>query len=60
MNILSGYKTHIIAGLMILIGIVNALTGDASAWQGVMNNALILLNGFGLSALRAGVSKSGR
>lgn len=57
MKLLSGKKTYIVAGLMILIGLVNALTGDASAWQGVMDNAMILLNGFGLSTLRAGISK---
>ena len=57
MEALAGKKTYIIAGLMILVGIVNALTGDAGAWKGIMDNAMIFLNGFGFAALRAGVSK---
>lgn len=58
MEFLSGKKTYIIATLMILMGLVNALTGDASAWQGILDNALVLLNGLGLASLRAGVAKS--
>jgi hypothetical protein len=58
MNFLSGKKTHIVAFLLVLVGLVQGLTGDAGAWQGVLDNALIILNGLGLSALRAGVNKS--
>ena len=57
MSFLSGKKTYIISVLMILVGIVQGLTGEVGAWQGVLDNALIILNGLGLSALRAGVAK---
>lgn len=57
MDFLSGKKTYIVASLMVLIGLVNALTGDSGAWKGIMDNAMILLNGFGFAALRAGVEK---
>jgi hypothetical protein len=52
---LQGKKTYIVAALMIVVGVLNALSGDASAMQGVMDNAMILLNGFGFAALRMGV-----
>ena len=55
---LAGYKSYIVAGLLALVGIINGLTGDASGWQAVMDNALIILNGLGLATLRAGVAKS--
>lgn len=58
MQFLSGKKTYIVASLMVLVGLVNALTGETGAWQGVLNNATILLEGFGLAALRSGVTKS--
>lgn len=57
MNFLSGQKTYLVAALMVLVGIVNALTGDSGAWQGILDNALIILNGLGMGALRAGVAK---
>jgi hypothetical protein len=56
MSFLAGKKTYIVALLMILVGLVNALTGDTTAWQGIMDNAMILLSGTGFAALRAGVS----
>lgn len=56
MTFLAGKKTYIVSGLMILVGLINGLTGDASAWQGIMDNAMVLLNGLGLSALRKGIS----
>ena len=59
MSLLSGKKTHIVALLMVLVGIVNGLTGDASGWQMVADNIQLVLNGLGLSALRAGVAKLG-
>jgi len=56
MSWLSGKRTYIVAALMILAGIVNGLTGEAGAWQGVMDNALVILNGLGLGTLRAGIA----
>jgi hypothetical protein len=58
MSFLSGKKTYIVAVLMVLIGLVNGLTGEVGAWQGVMDNILTILGGLGLSSLRAGVAKS--
>lgn len=55
MGFLSGYKTYIVAGLMVLIGVVEGLTGGG--WGGVMDQLPIILNGLGLGALRAGVAK---
>jgi len=57
MKALSGMKTYIIAGLMVIIGIVEGLTG--AGWSGVMDQMPIILNGLGIGALRAGVAKSG-
>ncbi len=57
MDFLSGKKTYIVAFLMALIGVVNALTGDASGWQAVVDQLPTILTGLGLGALRAGVAK---
>jgi len=57
MSAIAGYKTYIVAGLMVLMGIVEGLTGGG--WSGVMDQLPIILNGLGLGALRAGVTKSG-
>ena len=56
MTWLQGKKTYIVAGLMLLVGLVNGLTG--AGWSGVIENLPIILNALGLGALRAGVSKS--
>jgi hypothetical protein len=53
---LKGRKTYIIAFLMVLIGVVEGFTGGG--WSGVWSNVEIILNGFGLGALRAGVAKT--
>ena len=58
MSFLSGKKTYIIAALMVAVGIVQGLTGEVAAWQGVIDNALIILNGVGFAAIRAGVAKA--
>jgi len=58
MTFLSGKKTYIIATLMVAVGIVQGLTGEVAAWQGVIDNALIILNGVGFAAIRAGVAKA--
>lgn len=56
MDFIKGKKTYLVAGLLILVGLVQALSGEASAWQGVLDNVLILLNGLGLGFLRAGIA----
>lgn len=55
---MSGYKTYIIAALMVAVGLVHLLTGDIST-TAFLNDPylLVVLNGLGLAALRAGVSK---
>lgn len=54
MKLLKGYKTYIISFLLVLVSLVNLLTGDVSI-QDVLNSPdlLVLLNGLGLAALRA-------
>jgi hypothetical protein len=56
MDMLRGKKSYIIAVLMMVVGIINVATGDASAMQGILDNAMILLGGPGMMALRAGIS----
>lgn len=54
---LKGKKTHIVAALLVAVGVVNFLAGDATLSQLLSDpNLLILLNGLGLSALRAGMN----
>ncbi len=58
-NWLSGKKTYIISVLMVLVGVVNYLSGDITLSQFLQSQDLILmLEGLGLGALRAGVFKS--
>jgi hypothetical protein len=52
---LSGYKTYIISGLMIVKALYEMFTGDTVSIQAPDYN--LLMEGLGLSALRAGVSK---
>lgn len=51
---LKGKKTYIVSTLLVLVSVVNFLAGDVSISE-VLNdpNLLVLLNGFGLAALRA-------
>ena len=50
---LSGKKTYIVASLMVLIGIVNFVTGDIGFIEFITSeNILILLNGLGMGGLR--------
>ena len=58
MTFLQGKKTYIVAVLMLIVGLINALTGDVAAFQGVWENAQILLTALGLGALRSGVANS--
>lgn len=54
MNFLKGYKTYIIAALLVLVALVHFVTGDTTLIQAVNDpNLLILLNGLGLGALRS-------
>lgn len=57
MNFLKGYKTYIIAALLVLVALVHLATGDTNLLQ-LMNdpNLLVLLNGLGLGSLRAAVN----
>lgn len=58
MKYLSGKKTYIIAGNMVMIGLVQLLTGDMSLVEFVASDSVrIILEGLGLGFLRAGVSK---
>lgn len=53
---LAGYKTYLIAAVMILKAVYSAFTGE----EGIMMSSVdydLLLNGLGLGALRAGVAK---
>ena len=52
-NAVSGKKTHIVAILMVLYGALSLYFGKMSMDEAMM----FVLNGLGLSALRAGVSK---
>ena len=56
MNILSGYKTYIVA-------LATLVYAGVSVWNGTMNYQtaiLTVLGGLGLGALRHGVAKGGR
>ena len=56
---LKGYKTYIIATLMVLIGVENFLTGSTTLTDLLHSPDLyLILNGLGLSALRAGIAKA--
>tara|TARA_Y100000310_G_scaffold106257_1_gene104751 strand:- start:91 stop:264 length:174 start_codon:yes stop_codon:yes gene_type:complete len=55
MTMLRGKKTYIVAALMLLVGLVHGLTGDATGWAILWDNAQIILTGAGLAGLRAGV-----
>ena len=59
MTFLAGYKTYIVAALMVLVGVVHAISGDTTLTQ-LLNdpNLLVVLNGLGFGFLRAGVAKS--
>lgn len=54
MSFLKGYKTYIIAILLVLVAIVNILVGDLSMMEFLTDpSLLILLNGLGIGSLRA-------
>lgn len=54
---LQGRKTYIVSALLVLVAVVDLLTGDMSLVEFLNEpNLIVLLNGLGLAALRAGVS----
>lgn len=57
MNFLKGYKTYIIATLLVLVALVHFAAGDTNLLQ-LLNDPylLVLLNGLGLGALRSAVN----
>lgn len=57
MKFLRGYKTYIIAGLMVCVGLVKVFTGDASALAGLVENAQLILDGAAFATVRAGIAK---
>lgn len=55
---LKGRKTYIIAFIMVLASLVEVLTGDISIVEFVgTENFQLFLEGLGISAIRAGISK---
>jgi hypothetical protein len=55
---LQGYKTYIIAALMVAIGAVKLFTGDIDLVTFLNSQELLLLlNGLGLATLRSGIAK---
>ena len=56
MSYLKGYKTYIIAFLMVLVALVQMANGEMGL-QAFLNdpNLLLLLQGLGLGALRHGI-----
>jgi hypothetical protein len=52
-------KTHIVAGMMVLVSVVNLLVGDMSLVEFAASPHLnTMLEGLGLSAVRAGIAKA--
>lgn len=59
MDFLRGKKTYIIAGLMVLVSLVKLIAGDMSIVEAISSPHInLLLQGFGLGTLRAGVEKT--
>ena len=57
-NFLSGRKTYITAFLMVLVSVVNYVTGDISLTEFVSSGEVeLLLQGLGLGFVRAGIAK---
>jgi len=53
LKLIKGYKTYIVSGLMVGVGLVNLATGDITFAQFLTSpDVLILLNGLGLGAVR--------
>lgn len=57
MNFLKGYKTYIIATLLVLVAVVHFVTGDITLATFLSDPyVLVLLNGLGLGTLRAALT----
>lgn len=55
---LKGRKTYIVAFLLVVISVLDVITGDMSVVDLVSDpNMIVLLNGLGLATLRAGIAK---
>lgn len=60
MDFLKGKKTYIVAGLMVVVAVVNMITGDMTLIQFISSeHVMTLLEAVGLGTLRAGVAKVG-
>ncbi len=54
MNFLKGYRTFIVATLLVLVGLVNLLTGNITLIQFAQSpDLIVVLNGLGFAGLRA-------
>lgn len=59
MDWLKGRKTYIVASLMVLVSIVKLAVGDLTFTEFFSGNDInTLLEGLGVGALRAGISKA--
>lgn len=60
MDWLRGKKTYIVAALMVMVSLLNVLTGETTLGEFFNSgNINTLLEGIGFGALRAGVAKAG-
>lgn len=57
MNVLSGNKTYIVAGVMVVLGLLNAVGITIPGVQLPNDWVVQVLGGLGLASLRAGVAK---
>jgi len=57
MGWIRGKRTYIVSGLMVMVGIVNMVTGDMTVIQFFTSpDVSTLLSGLGLGTLRAGLA----
>lgn len=57
--LLSGKKTYIVAGLMVIVAVINLVSGDISLMDFLTDpNLILLLQALGIGFLRSGISKS--
>ncbi len=56
MDKFKGYKTFIVSGLLVIVGLINLLAGDISLTQFLSSpDLLVILGGLGLAGLRDAV-----
>jgi hypothetical protein len=58
MDALKGKKTYIIAFLMVVIGAINMITGDATGMAMITEHGQVLLTGLLGATIRSGVANS--